>query len=185
MSKIQKNYITGYAANMKTAKHFAEASRADAKEMTRQEKMDMIYLVNAASIFSEMPEKLADRLKMIDGGTELATEIMEKSLRLVAELRATIPERQRTNLYNMGLDMRMSMVPKYSPESKVSVIPNEDFRELTEASREKCRECILDNEDAQKECRLYNLFTAILPLNRYDTFLCPYNLAEWGNPGDE
>ena len=139
----------------------------------------MLFFMNAVSIFQDVRECLENRLSRTDGAKELADKVAEDSLKLLEELRVTIPEKQRQNLYTTGIDQKMQMVPKMMPSGDNMIIPQDDFRELVDASRAKCGECALDSEDC-KQCKLYQLYLSILPLNRYDgVFLCPYNLAVW------
>lgn len=164
---------------------FTVPSRDDAWPMKRAEKEEMMFFTNAVSILQHARENLKERLEKIEDGQEKADMLAEESLKLLEEIRMTIPEKQRANLYHMGLDMKMVIQPKYTPGGTSSVIPQDDFRELTEAAKIRCRECTKDNEEC-RECKLFQLFTAILPLNRYDgTFLCPYNLAEWEGGGED
>ena len=158
---------------------FTVPSRPDAWPMRRHEKENMLFLMNAISIFQDAREQMADRIGKTDGGKELADRVAEDSLKLLDELRVTIPENQRKNLYYIGLDQKMQMVPKMMPSGNNMIIPQEDFKELVDASRAKCGECALDNEECT-ECGLYQLYLKVLPLNKYDgVFLCPYNLAVW------
>mgnify|MGYP007092202921 CR=1 FL=1 len=44
-----------------------------------------------------------------------------------------------------------------------------------------CVDCMDSDEECLK-CRLYQLLTAILPLDDYHNgMLCPYNMGEWAN----
>lgn len=160
---------------------FVHPSRADAKDMTRNEKACLTFLMNATSALVEAQDDLAERLKMIDGGTELMRTVAEGSVKLLTELRMTIPERQRTSLANTAKDYEMRLVPKMTPSKVCVVMQKEDFRELVNAAQVQCKDCAELNEDCGK-CKLFRLLQIVLPLDSYDTtFLCPYNMAEWEN----
>ena len=164
---------------------FTVPSRPDAYPMKRAEKEEMLFFMNAVSILQHARENLTERLSKVENGQITADMLAEESLKLLEELRLTIPEKQRQNLHNMGLDLKMQLVPKLTAGGTTSVVPHDDFKELTEAAKIKCRECTMDNEECE-ECKLFQLFTAILPLNRYDgLYLCPYNLAVWKEDSDD
>ena len=160
---------------------FVHPSREDAWDMTRNEKASLTFLMNAASALVDAKTDLADRLTKIDGGTELMAQIADGCLKLLTEVRMTIPERQRMSLANTARDYEMRLVPKMTPSKTCVVVQKEDFRHLVDAAQAKCVECAELNEDCGK-CELFRLLQIVLPLEAYDTtFLCPYNRAEWEN----
>lgn len=160
---------------------FVHPSRTDAKDMTRREKASLTYLMNATSALVEAKEDLAERLEMIDGGAEMMEQLADGSVKLLTEVRKTIPERQRTSLANTANDYEMRLVPKMTPSRTCVVVQKEDFRQLVDAAQEKCTACAELNEDKHK-CELFKLLQNVVPLEAYDTtILCPYNRAEWEN----
>ena len=163
---------------------FSIPSRPDAWEMNRNEKQNMMFYLNASSIFADVIDNLRPRLERVENGVERAQKLQDDAVKLLEDIRVTIPEKQRANLYNTSLDPKMQLVPKYTPAGKTVIVPQDDFRELVDAAKVKCGDCVIDSDDCHK-CELFKLFTAVLPLNRYDgTFLCPYNLAEWQGGSD-
>lgn len=164
---------------------FTIPSRPDAVLMKRQEKEHMLFFINAVSILADTVDNIPERIGMIENGMERAEKLRDDALKMLEDLRVTIPEKQRANLANMGMDMSMRMVPKMSPMGENMLIPKENFRELVDAAKTKCGECALDNEECVK-CQLFQVLSATLPLNRYDgVFLCPYNLAVWEGGKDD
>ena len=160
---------------------FVHPSRADAKDLNRREKASLTYLMNATSALAEARDDLAERLEMIDGGKELMDQIASGSVKLLTEVRTTIPEKQRTSLANTANDYEMRLFPKATPSKTCVVVYKEDFRQLVDAAQEKCVTCAELNEDKHK-CKLYKLLQNVVPLEAYDTtILCPYNRAEWEN----
>ena len=158
---------------------FSVPSRPDAWPLNRAEKTHMQFLNCAISVFADTIDNLTDRLSKIEGGTELAQKLQDDSVRLLEMIRVTIPEKQRQSLYYTGLDTKMQIVPKLTPGGQNMLIPQEDIKELTEFAKVQCRECVMDGIEC-KECKLYQLLTAVLPLNHYQSeFLCPFNLAVW------
>lgn len=160
---------------------FVHPSREDAWDMTRNEKICLMFLMNAASALEDAKETLADRMKRIDGGPELMQTVADGCLKLLTEVRMTIPDRQRTSLANTAKDYEMRMVPKFTPSTTNVVVQKEDFRQLVDAAQIKCRECA-DTNDESRRCELFRLLQIAIPLDTYDsTFLCPYNMAKWEN----
>lgn len=160
---------------------FAIPSRADARDLSRREKMSITFLMNATSSLADAKDELNGRLDMIDGGHELMDRLVEDSQKLLTEVRKTIPERQRTHLANTANDFEMRLVPKMTPAKTSVVMQKEEFRELVNAAQVKCRECLDDGQEC-KQCKLYQLLTVVLPMDEHeDGMLCPYNMAEWGN----
>lgn len=160
---------------------FVHPSREDAWDLNRKEKTCLMFLMNAASSLVEAKTDLADRLKHIDGGAELMEQVADGSVKLLTEVRKTIPERQRTSLANTVTDYEMRLVPRLTPSKTNVVVAKEDFRSLVDAAQTKCQDCTELNEDCGK-CDLFRLLQVVLPLDAYDTtFLCPYNRAEWEN----
>lgn len=166
---------------MRIRNELLNPSRRDAVRLTRSEKMSMIVLAYAATILEDLKKDLADRLKMVDGGAELLDELSAKTDRLLHELRLTVPENQRMNLQNTANDFEIRLSPKLTPYKTNLVMQKDEFKELVDYAREKCRDCTEDDESCES-CGLYQLLTVVLPLDEYhDRMLCPYNLGEWGN----
>lgn len=163
------------------AERFVVPSRDDAWDVTRQEKMSILFLMNTVSAMMDSREELKDRVSRIDGGQELMDTMVDSSEKLLTEIRRTIPEDQRVSINNVSKDMEMRMVPKMTPSKTTVMVQKEDFRQLVDAAQVKCRECTDDNEQC-KACGLFKLLKVVVPLETYyGTFLCPYNLAGWEN----
>lgn len=160
-------------------RNFAIPSRDDAWLMTRREKCCLTFLMNTASSLMESKDDLADRLEKIENGKERMESLATESLNLLNDIRSTIPEKQRNSLANTAEDYEMRLVPKFTPKKTSVVVCGEDFKTLVDAAQTKCASCAELNEECH-ECKLFQLLTTILPLDRYDTtMLCPYNMARW------
>lgn len=160
---------------------FAVPSRDDAWNVTRNEKMSILFLMNTVSAMMDSREDLKDRISRIENGPEMMNTMTETADKLLTEIRRTIPTEQRVNINNISKDMEMRMVPKMTPSKTSVIMQKEEMRVLVDAAQVKCRECVEYAEDA-KNCELYRLLTTILPLDKYEgTQLCPYNMATWGN----
>jgi len=162
---------------------FTIPSRADAWDMTRREKAALTFLMNLTSSLVDAQDDLADRLTKIDGGSELMKQLADGSVKLLTEVRRTIPEKQRTSLANTAADMEMRLQPKMTPSKTCVVMQKEDFRTLVDSAQTACTECVRDSEEC-RECKLFNLLVTVLPLDSYDgTSLCPYSklIHQWEN----
>ena len=160
---------------------FAIPSREDAWDLNRREKTCVLFLMNVVSAFIDAKGDIGDRVKKIDGGEELLQKVCEMSIKLLEDVRTTIPERQRSNLNNTAHEYELRLVPKMTPGSTAVVVSKEEFRTLVDAAQAKCLECVDDCEEAKK-CDLYKMLVVSLPMDKYDGIgLCPYNGAEWGN----
>lgn len=156
-------------------------SREDAWDVTRQEKMSILFLMNTVSAMMDSQDELKDRVSRIDGGPELMDAMVGSSEKLLTEIRRTIPEDQRMSINNISKDMEMRMVPKMTPSKTTVLVQKEDFRQLVDSAQVKCRECTDDSEQC-RACGLFKLLKVVVPLDNYDgTFLCPYNMAGWEN----
>ena len=160
---------------------FAVPSRDDAWDVTRPEKLSILFLMNTVSAMMDSKEELRDRVSRIDGGPEMMDTMCEVSEKLLTEIRRTIPEKQRHNINNISRDMEMRMVPKATPRKTTVLMQKEEFRSLVDAAQEKCMLCTEDGEGC-RECKLYQLLTVVLPLDPHEPGnLCPYNMAGWEN----
>ena len=158
-----------------------DPSRPDAVRLTRRGKMDMIVLAYAATLIDELRTTMKDRFDMVDGSMEMMDELSEKIDKVLHDVRLTVPMEQRVHLQNTARDYEMRLTPKLTPGSTNVIMQKEEFRELVECARARCKECAFDNKECEK-CELFKLLTVILPLEDYeDSYLCPYVLKEWGN----
>ena len=163
------------------AVNFVVPSRDDAWDVTRQEKMSILFLMNTVSAMMDSRDELKDRVSRIEGGAELMDTMVNSAEKLLTEIRRTIPTEQRMNINNVSKDMEMRMVPKMTPSKTTVLVQKEEFRQLVDAAQVKCRDCTEDNVQC-RECGLFKLLKVVLPLDTYDgTFLCPYNMAGWEN----
>ena len=154
----------------------------DAIRLTRNEKIAMMWLYQAATVLCELQNGLSDeRIGMVENGLERLKKLSEEVNQLVDDLRVTIPENQRMNIHNTSLDCEMRLTPKATPSSVSVVIQKEEFRDLVDHARVHCLTCTETDTECE-ECDLYKLLTSILPLDDYhSTYLCPYNMGEWKN----
>ena len=160
---------------------FVNPSREDAWDVTRQEKMSILFLMNTVSAMMDSRDELKDRVSRIEGGPEMMDTMCETAEKLLTEIRMTIPTAQRHNINNISKDMEMRMKPKSTPSETMVLMQKEEFRALVDAAQEKCQMCVDDIDECRK-CKLFQLLKVVLPLERYDVGnICPYNMAGWEN----
>lgn len=158
---------------------FTIPSREDAWDLTRGEKVCVMFLMNVVSALEDAKGELADRLTKIDGGTEMMRDLTENAHKLLDDVRRTIPERQRINLNNVAHDYELRLTPKLTPSKTSVVVSKDEFKNLVDAAQVRCRECVDDSEEAKK-CELYKLLATVIPLDSWpEISLCPYNMAGW------
>lgn len=160
-------------------KRLLHPSREDAERLTRNEKTAVIAMAYAATILEDTRKDLKERLGMVRQGAERLEILSGDVDLLLTDIRETIPVKQRMGLQNIAKDFKMVLTPKATPEKTSVIMKCDEFRELVDFARAKCRECVEDDESCEK-CGLYQLLTSILPMEDYHySMLCPYNLGEW------
>ena len=166
---------------MRIVQKLLDPSRPDAVRLRRDEKLAMFHLMYAATTLEDLRKDLLERLGMIDHGEDRMENASMCVDELLNDLRVTVPENQRINLQHTSEDYEVRLVPKQTPGNLNVIVTKEEFRQLVDCARAKCRECVLDDGECE-ECELYRLLTSILPLDDYHSMnLCPYNLGEWKN----
>lgn len=136
-----------------------------------------------AAVISELHYSLEDlktHWEMIDNGQERIKKSVNELLQLFDEILDTIPQKQLKSLRNAMDDYKIALVPQMKAESKSVLFDKDQAKELVDLAHEKCKTCVNSPEEAEK-CALFHLSTAIVPPDRYDSLLCPYSSAEWGD----
>lgn len=166
---------------MRIAKQLQFPSRPDAVRLRRNEKFAMMHMMYAVTTLEDLQKDLADRLGMVENGMERMKSAASFTDDLLTDLRVTVPKDQRESMQHTGEDYEMRLAPKMTPCKNNVVMTADEFRELVDAAREKCRECVMDDNECE-ECKLYRLLTCVLPMDDYHEInLCPYNIGEWKN----
>ena len=166
---------------MKITTKLLDPSREDAVRLTRNEKTCIILLAHACSVLEDLKTDIAPRLAMVDNGQERMVKLSADADAMLHDLRLTIPEEQRHHLQNTAKDYEVRLAPKMSPFKTTVVMQKDEFKSLVDHARAKCMDCTEDDRSCEK-CTLYKLLTVVLPMDDYhDSFLCPYNMREWGN----
>ena len=125
-------------------------------------------------------DDMQDRLSMVENGSERLNEVIEKAGSLLREILDTGTDAQKKKLRNTFHDYRMVLTPMLSNGSTNVLMTREQAKDLVDLAQEKCASCVEDGESA-KNCPVYKVLEVTTPLNRYDSMVCPFSLATWGD----
>ena len=150
------------------------------ERLKRSEMMAMQLLLADLSNLRYAKDDLAARLESIPSGKARMNMLVGSFDSLVKDLIGTISDKQRHHLQGICRDMELRLVPKFSAGKTSVVLTKDEGKELVNAAQRKCVDCVKDAEEA-RSCKLCQLLEAVVPLDKYDGFLCPYNLATWAD----
>ena len=151
----------------------------DRERMTRTEMIAMNWMFSALNSCIHSETDLAKRLECVPHGKKRFRLLVGQISAIMNDLTGTMPEKQKDKVRNMMHDMEIRLVPKMTPRDVSIVLSRKDAMVLFDLAKEaKCTTCMLDSEQCRK-CELYKIMTAETPLEKYEGYLCPYNLAEW------
>ena len=151
----------------------------DCERLTRSQMILVQRILAFNSDLAYAKEDLAKRMESIPHGKERLNMLVGGAESLFRDLLGTISYKQRRQIRNTAKDYVMVLQPKLTPGNTRISLANEDFRELVEMARYKCRNCAEDGEGARK-CPLYQWMEANVPLEDYGSGLvCPYYTIGW------
>ena len=125
-------------------------------------------------------EDLTGRLQFVSDGQQRLDNILDDVSSLAKELIDTGPDNQKNQLRNTIKDMKVELVPKFSPGPSNIVMTKEQAKMLIEIAQEKCKTCVEDPNSAQK-CPIYQILETTALLDSYNSLICPYSKAEWAD----
>ena len=129
----------------------------DCERMTRKELLALEWAIAAQSVLLNTEEDLQKRLEMIPEGARRLSEAIKG-------------------------DYELRILPKAMPPKVCIFITKEQGMELVDSAKERCKACTLDGDEAQRDCKLYKILEAVVPLDDYgDGILCPYNMLDWAD----
>lgn len=160
---------------MKTPLEWPEKDR---ERLTRTEIQSMQWLLNALSSIGYARDDFQKRLECIPAGKQRMNMLFGLARSLFRDLQGTVPEKQLRQIRNAADDLEVRMVPKLTPAKTTVTLDKDIAMELVDAAQVKCTDCLKENEEA-RDCKLCKLLEVVVPLNRYDTFYCPYSGVSW------
>lgn len=138
----------------------------------------MLGLSAFLSELAYFDEEMQGRMSMIEDGPARLKSLIETSTEFMRDLLKTVPDAQKRKLSNTFRDYKITLVPMLSPASSNVLLLKEEAMALVDYAQEKCKYCLDTSEDSEF-CPLRKILETVTPLSKYDTMLCPYNLAEW------
>ena len=153
-------------------------SDEDAQRLNRGEYEAVRCLLGAVNYAAHANDDLQKRLMIIPGGQQRMADVLQSLRDLTDDVIGTVPSGQCRQLRNTMKDMEIRMVPKYASMCGNVILEKELARGLFDAAMEKCRGCVEDARSC-RGCSLYALLEGTLPLDSYDSLICPYSISEW------
>jgi len=148
------------------------------ERLRRPEMMAFRMLLALLSTSSYAKEDLEQRLECIPNGVKRFRLAHAQLSAICNDLIGTISAAQARQIYGTMKDFEIRLVPKLTPGSTNVIFTKDECKELMDVAREKCHACAEDGESC-RECRLYKLMTAMVPLDDYNTLICPYSMTDW------
>ena len=153
-------------------------SDEDAQRLNRGEYEAVRCLLGAVNYAAHANDDLQKRMMIIPGGQQRMADVLQALRDLTDDVIGTVPSGQCRQLRNTMNDMEIRMVPKYASMCGNVILEKELARGLFDAAMEKYRGCVEDARECRK-CGLYTLLESTLPLDNYDSLICPYSISEW------
>ena len=145
------------------------------RRAVRSEMHAIQFMLTVLSAGANVSNDLADRLKEVPHGTWMWRCGMGLIKSVCNDIVGTIPVKQAKQIKGVCDNYEIRLVPKLASKDRSIILDAEMGRELISLAQEGCRICSKTAEEAEK-CQLFNLLTAITPLDDYDRYgLCPYN----------
>ena len=167
-------------ANRKPPKEPFELPDDQCERLKRQEMMAAQMMLTCFSNLMYVREDLQDRLGQVPYGRQRMNMLIGQFRSLLTDTMGTVSDKQRHHLQGVVKDMEVRLVPKMTPITTSVVLTKDEGKELVNAAQEQCRVCSLDSEEC-RQCKLYRLLEAVVPLDDYSGYSCPYGtkIHEW------
>lgn len=147
--------------------------------VTRQEMNACKLLTSLVSVTAYAVDDLRERLKVVPDGQDRMESALAAIDSLLRDICGTINIRQARQLLNAATEMEIRLVPKMTPDNTRMQMDKDEYKDLIDCAREKCKFCTEDGESC-KGCRLYGILLEKIPLDDYgDGISCPYAYKEW------
>lgn len=172
-----------------TSRHFGSAQIAAwswgrkcpvEKRFVSSEWNKIIAYASYLSELSYMRDDMQSRLSMVENGPDRLNKLIEDAGSLLRDILDTGTENQKRKLRNTFHDFKMVLTPMMSPGTTNVLMTKDQAKELVDLAQEKCKNCIEDAEAAEK-CPVFKVMEVTTPLNRYDSMICPFSLAQWSD----
>lgn len=145
------------------------------RRAVRNEMHAIQFMLTILSAGTNVSKDLSERLKDVPQGAQMWRCGMGLLKSVCNDVVGTLPIKQARQIKGVCDNYEIRLMPKLSSKDRTIVLSAETGRELISLAQEGCRMCSKTADEAEK-CQLFNLLTAITPLDDYDRYgLCPYN----------
>lgn len=152
---------------------------SECERVTRQEMNACKFLTTLVSVTAYAKDDLKKRLETIPDGLARMDEALENIDSILRDICGTVNTRQAKQLLNASKELEVRLVPKFCPDHTMLQMGKEEYKDLIDCAREKCKFCTEDG-DSCHDCRLYGILIERIPLDDYgDGITCPYAYTEW------
>lgn len=148
-----------------------------------KEEMDSIKMIIAT--FSEWHKALGylkKNLEMIPDGVERMNRVCNDMQEMYEDILGTVTKDQLKHIMSIIHDceivIRNKSVTNCTGNNVRMTI--DEAKALVQAARfgGYCTECFMESPECET-CALFNVLSAVIPLDDYSGVLCPYNTAKW------
>ena len=150
---------------------------SERERMHRTELNAMIRLIYMRSNMAGFEREFGERLDFIPDGRKRVRLVLGQIKSIEEDLKGTITADQNKRLHNTCRDNEMRLVPRQTPDGAVIALDKHDAHLLFDAAMEsRCAACPMDCEEC-RSCELYKMLVAYIPLDSYETTMCPYAMS--------
>ena len=147
------------------------------ERLTRSELNATYRLAACLSELNYTKDDCKNVLERIESADQLNT-VIENMSDILRKIVMAAPDNQQRQIRNLINDYKVEIVPRLKPSNPNVLMTKEQAKNLIELAQERCHGCVESGKNIEK-CALFKLLETLLPLDSYDTFVCPYALAEW------
>ena len=152
---------------------------SECERMTRNEMNAFKMLTVSVSEINHAKEFLARLIGIVPDGNERFDQLMTLANEFFEDMIGTVHSKQAKNLLNAVQDNEIRLMPKMAPRDLVIPVRKEEYQDMIDCAREKCKFCTEDGKTCER-CKLYGLLVSQVPLEDYgDGISCPYAYQEW------
>lgn len=162
-------------------KTFYQLPDEQCERLNKQEMTALRWLIAAENSASHAKKDLEKRLECIPEGKRRFQMMHGQLLAIVNDLIGTTPAKQCKQVQNTMEDMKLSMIPKLTPDTDKVIMNAVDLAYIVfHAQKDEalCMTCVRDDTEC-RSCEFYQILSAIAPRQDWgSSLMCPYN-SDW------
>ena len=155
----------------------------DKRRRLHKEEMDSIKMIIATfSEWQKSREYLKKNLELIPNGIERMDRVCNDMKEMYEDILGTVTQEQLKHIMSIIHDCEIvirnkSVTSGTGNNVRMTV---DEAKALVQAARfgGYCTECLMESPECET-CHLFNVLSAVIPLDDYSGTLCPYNTAKW------